>query len=634
MSRTHACALFAALALASPALAQEAPAVARIEITPARVDASPGDTVRLSAAAFDASGQRVEAPVQWFTSYEVGTIDSTGAFVAFKAGTRAIIAVAGGANASVPVTVQPLPPARVELQLPASSVAATSWLPLDAAAFDRMERRVFDARYDWSSSDPSVAEVRGSFLVARRPGSVTLTARAGEARGTQQIMVTAAPSGRLTAETPAGALTTGAVHRLAPRIGGRALGAGAFPHYSVTGPAGATVYPDGAFVAEDPGDYVVEVAFAGSSVDIPVRVEPRAFDKKLEFVGRGAVSYAHTGDLWVFKNAGYVGNYGDTALRVFDVSDPANPVMTDSIVVDARRVNDIKVNEEGGFAIMTREGAASRRNGIVVLDVADPLHPTILSEYTETVTGGVHNTFIVGDLVYAVNDGTRDMHIIDVSDRRNPKEVGRWGLDNPNKTLHDVFIKDGIAYLSYWDDGLVILDLGGAGKGGTPTAPAFVSRVYYGQGNTHVSWRWRDYVFVGDEIFPSNWNPDKPIAASGYIHVFDVSDLEHPVEVAKFEVPEAGTHNVWIEDDDPTLYIGYYQAGLRTVDVSGELRGELYRQGRQIDSYMTEADENVKVPNAAFNWGVMIHDGLIFSADFNSGLWIHRWVPTGDRPIS
>jgi hypothetical protein len=34
------------------------------------------------------------------------------------------------------------------------------------------------------------------------------------------------------------------------------------------------------------------------------------------------------------------------------------------------------------------------------------------------------------------------------------------------------------------------------------------------------------------------------------------------------------------------------------------------------------------------NWGAMIHDGKVYSADFNSGLWIHQWVPTGDRPIS
>ena len=35
-------------------------------------------------------------------------------------------------------------------------------------------------------------------------------------------------------------------------------------------------------------------------------------------------------------------------------------------------VNDVAVNAEGTLAIVTREGAESRRNGVVVLDLADP----------------------------------------------------------------------------------------------------------------------------------------------------------------------------------------------------------------------------------------------------------------------
>jgi hypothetical protein len=324
----------------------------------------------------------------------------------------------------------------------------------------------------------------------------------------------------------------------------------------------------------------------------------------------------------------------DDKLRVYDISDPANPILTDSIQVDARRINDVMANPDENFAIMTREGAANRVNGIVILDITDPLHPKVAGEYTETVPGGVHTTWIVGELVYATHNGTGDMRIIDVSDRANPKEVGRWGVDHQNRVLHDIFIKDGIAYLSYWDDGLVILDLGGAGKGGSPTQPVFISRINYPEGNTHTAWRWNDYVFVGDEIFPDTWDMDRPIAARGYLHVIDVSDIENPVEVAKYEVPEAGAHNIWIEDDEETLYIAYYQAGLRALDVSGELRGDLYDQGREIDHYDTSASEGVVLPNVPFAGTVMLQDGRIFTVDFNSGLWIHRMVPTEDRPIS
>ncbi|MFN2384314.1 MAG: LVIVD repeat-containing protein, partial [Gemmatimonadota bacterium] len=562
------------------------------------------------------------------------TIDSSGAFIAFKPGTREIGARAAGTiHATVPITIAPLPAARLDIAAPATTVTATSWMPLTATAYNRIGTRIFDADISWSSSDPRVGDVTGGYFHARRPGRTTVTARTGDTIAEQDLVVSVAVPGRLALTAPAGTIRTGDVFSIAPTVGGRPLTGDEFPAYAVTGPDGR-VYPDGAFVAEEPGEYLVVANYLDASATTAVRVEPRAHDRQFELVGRAGVPGAHTADIWVNGNAAYLGTFNDPWLRVMDISDPAHPVVTDSLSVDARRINDVMMNPAQNFAIMTREGAANRVNGIVVLDITDRLHPTIASEYTETVSGGVHTTWIVGELVYAAHNGTSDMHIIDVSDRANPREVGRWGLGTPNRTLHDIFVKDGIAYLSYWDDGLVILDLGGGGKGGTPTAPTFISRTYYPEGNTHTAWRWKDYVFVGDEIFPTQWDMDRPIDASGYIHVLDVSDIEHPVEVATYEVPEAGAHNIWINDDEETLYIAYYQAGLRALDVSGELRGDLYAQGRQVDAYMTEAGTDVILPNATFAGTVMLEDGNIYTVDFNSGLWIHKMVPVGDRPIS
>jgi len=244
------------------------------------------------------------------------------------------------------------------------------------------------------------------------------------------------------------------------------------------------------------------------------------------------------------------------------------------------------------------------------------------------LTGGIHNTVIEGDLVYAVNDGTRDVHILDISDPAEPVQVGRWGLDSPRKALHDLWIADGLAYLSYWDDGLVVLDVGKGIAGGTPTEPAFVSRINYPSGNTHVAWPWKNYVFLGDEIFPSRYSPDAPSDPRGFMHVIDVSDPFHPREVGKYEVPEGGTHNFWVHDD--VLYIGYYQRGLRAIDLSGGvLRGDLYRQGREIDYFLTETSDPEKAAspttiNNTRTWGAMWFKGHVYAIDSNSGLWIMK----------
>ena len=175
-----------------------------------------------------------------------------------------------------------------------------------------------------------------------------------------------------------------------------------------------------------------------------------------------------------------------------------------------------------------------------------------------------------------------------------------------------------------------MLDVGAGTHGGTPTEPAFVSRHSYPIGNTHTAWRAGRYLFVGDEIFPDIWDADAPIEARGYVHVLDMQDPENPVEVARYEVPEAGAHNVWVEGD--RLYIGYYQAGLRVVDISGELRGDLYRQGREI-AVLKTIDSESTVPNWGMTWGAQIHKGHIFTSDLNSGLWVVKLVE-GQRIIS
>jgi hypothetical protein len=161
-------------------------------------------------------------------------------------------------------------------------------------------------------------------------------------------------------------------------------------------------------------------------------------------------------------------------MYAWDVTDPTNPVITDSVKVDGRRQNDVKINADATLAIITSEGASNRRNGFTILDISDAAHPTIITHFTEGLTGGVHNVWIEGDIVYAVHNGTNAVHIVDISDPVNPVNVGRWQVENPARSLHDIMVLDGLAYLSYWDDGLVVLDVGAGIKGGTPIEPQFV----------------------------------------------------------------------------------------------------------------------------------------------------------------
>jgi hypothetical protein len=352
-----------------------------------------------------------------------------------------------------------------------------------------------------------------------------------------------------------------------------------------------------------------------------------------------------TAEQWIFGNYAYVSTISDKLL-VYDISEPANPKLTETLKVDARIINDVSTTADGKIGVITREGASSRKNGIVFLDTSDLAHPKILSEYTATVTGGVHSAFVDGRYVYLTDDATGSMRVIDFRDVKNPKEVARWQVESSVVTtfktkegetavgryLHDLQVKDGLAYLAYWRDGLIILDVGNGIKGGSPEKPVLVSQLrfnhheLYGDGwlaGTHSVFRYKNYVFVGDEVFPPIFDiqAKERFPVRGIFHVVDVSDIANPRKVAEYPVPEAGAHNMWVEDDK--MYLGYYNGGARVLDVSGELRGDLYRQGREIANLWTGHAEGFR-PNLPFTWGAQPHRGLIYFNDINTGLWITK----------
>lgn len=547
---------------------------------------------------------------------------------------------------SAPVTVVGLPVETVELSAPAGRIFTGAVVRLDATARTsggEARRRV---EFEWSSNRRRLATVdeRG-FVTAIRPGAVSITVRAEGVEASLALTVEESPVASVQVSVPPRTRTGDVVRVSATALDADGAGVEGAPiQYSVAAldaraGLGAAVYADGAFVAERPGVYRVTAAAGSTAGHALVEVAERGGEHEAATIGRGLVADRPTSDLWAFtgldgRDYVYTGTHsGGQRMLAWDVTNPANPVLAGFVEVDARVVNDVKVNAAATVAAITLEGASDRKNGVVLLDLADPASPVVASRYTRDLTGGVHNVFFNGDLLYAVHNGTFAVHVLDVSDPADVKEIGRWGIESPGKYLHDVWVAEGFAYVSYWDDGVYVLDVGDGRWGGTPAAPAEVSSFAYEEGATHVAFPYtnaagRRYLFVGDEIFgcedcvSRNGHPGD--GSRGFVHVLDMEDPENPREVARYEVPEAGAHNLWVEDDK--MYVAYYQGGLRVVDVSGELRGDLYRQGREIAWLPTGAPDGF-VPNSPMAWGPQLFKGHVFVSDLNSGLWVVRVAP-------
>ena len=68
-------------------------------------------------------------------------------------------------------------------------------------------------------------------------------------------------------------------------------------------------------------------------------------------------------------------------------------------------------------------------------DASDPAHLKVISEYTETVTGGVHSAFINGHYAYITDDATGSLRVIDFADATHPKEVARWQTEKAQEQM-------------------------------------------------------------------------------------------------------------------------------------------------------------------------------------------------------
>jgi hypothetical protein len=619
--------------------------VATVEVTPAQGSAEIGGKVQFKAVGKDANGATLPDAVKfWYAApMDIAGSDANGLVTVFQPGEVVIGAFIGGKMGYAHLTVGKPHIEKIELAAPSEELSAGDAVHLLATPRNRFGDPRSDIALNWTSDSTAIATVDAAGLVrAIKPGraKIRVTGDGQSAEATVAVGKDKVKSLSLTPVT-ASARTGDVVRFTAEKFTAHSNGKSGVT-WSVEG-EGAEVFSDGAFVAERPGTYIVHGTAGGHTSSSSIVVTPRDIGREIEVIGHAMPKDEQFAEEWIWDHYAYLSAISDK-LYVYDIADPAHPKESDPLKVDARIINDISVTRDGKVGVITREGASSRRNGIVFLETGDPMHPKVISEYTATVTGGVHSAYIDTHYVYLTDDATGSMRVIDFADVKNPKEVARWqvettgqmqvafpeGVATAGRYLHDLQIIDGLAYLAYWRDGLVILDVGNGIKGGSPEHPQFVSQFrfnyneLYGPGwlaGAHAVYRYKNYVFVGDEVFPSVFSlgSHNRIPVRGIAHVIDVSDIANPKQVATYSVPEAGSHNIWVFDD--VLYIGYYNGGCRVLDVSGELRGELYRQGREIARFWS-GDPGAYRPNVPFAWGAYPFKGHIYVNDVHGGLWI------------
>jgi hypothetical protein len=655
----------ALLAASAPIQAQNTE-VARLVVTPAQPVMNAGDTLQLSVHAVDASGRRVEGVrirYQQAGGRFEAEVDSMGLVRSGATGTIPVMAVAivpGARPISQRIDVKMVagPAAKITPSHTTARLSLGQRMRFTGQVHSATGDLRGDDRITWRSSSPAIARVDADGMVtAVAAGRATLTGTSGSATVAVPVQVVGSQVSSLAISPARIEARQGDVidfKSVAKDANGRDI-ADLTTSWSFA-PGEGMIDQGGAFTAYTPGEYVVTASQGTRTAQAVVRVAPRDVRRPLSVVGRLPRTRFSTEEVWLHPNGknAYLGSGGGgDVMYTLDISDPSKPTITDSIISNTRRVNDVMTTPDGKFLVFTREGASDRKNGIVICSLEDPAHPKVISEFTEGVSSGVHSAFIYqqekhGTHIYLTNDGTGALHVIDISDPYKPREVAQWKTPKNNgdagRSLHDIDVQNGLLYASYWNDGLVVLDIGAGVKGGSPSNPQLVSQFKYdlnalyrnveavgGPGfirGTHTAWRHKNYVFIADEVFPASGVQGAKDASAGRAYgrmqVIDVSDINNPKSVAHYEPEYGGVHNVWVAGD--TLYMGAYNGGFRVFDISGELRGDLRAQGREI-GHLNTADMDGRVKNTAMTWGVVVKNGLAYVNDMYNGLWVVKIEP-------
>lgn len=240
-------------------------------------------------------------------------------------------------------------------------------------------------------------------------------------------------------------------------------------------------------------------------------------------------------DVAVSGSIAYVGKWSGqcpgSGVDLVDISNPAAPVRVGHTPehpnTSMEVMRPIRIGDRGVLAIglqdCRRPNQPQGRAGLELVDVTDPRRPAELSfldvdafgprvvgvhelDVTRTPSGRSLALLAAPGLEAATagadgRGGRGDLLIVDISDPVRPALVGSWGVlgepalglplfqgvrrgDDARTLLHSVHARgDGlVAYLSYWDAGVILLDIH------DPARPRYLGRTVFGQadeGNAH-----------------------------------------------------------------------------------------------------------------------------------------------------
>ncbi len=171
-------------------LASACKKVERIEVEPKSVALNtPSQKETLKVTAVTADGKPVDGVKFEFSSADknVATVDAQGTVIAVKSGSTTVEVKGNDKSTKVPVEVSI--PSKIVTKGPITLTGIGTKATIDAQVQDDAGHPIKDAKVEFGSADPKIAEVAGNTVTATGVGTTQVTATAGALRQTLEVTV-------------------------------------------------------------------------------------------------------------------------------------------------------------------------------------------------------------------------------------------------------------------------------------------------------------------------------------------------------------------------------------------------------------------------------------------------------------
>ncbi len=355
---------------------------------------------------------------------------------------------------------------------------------------------------------------------------------------------------------------------------------------------------------------IVLLVFSGTSYAQAIEENPHLVFHWEDTSLPGSFAFNNTyNEVWGFvQNDREYAVIGSTAgTHIFDLTDTINIYQVAFIegeVTGGDIIHRDYHDYKGYLYIVADEGPST----LQIVDLTNlPFSADVVYNSDELFTRS-HNIFIdtTNAILYAcftahTNNTSSGMEVFSVQNPTNPQWISEFNTAG----VHDVYVRDNIAYLNIGQEGFVIADYS------NPADPIILGSLSeyssFGQGYNHSGWLTEDgnyYVFADE----NHGLPLKVCAVSNYDDLQILSTFSSDISSNSI------VHNVIIKDK--YAFVSHYHDGLQVFDISNPL------SPTKVSSYKTyEPNDHTSYRGA---WGVYpnLPSGLILVSDMQYGLFV------------